>query len=108
VAAGGAVISNSVIDLLLKSIIFVLKIKAMTTVELKNNFHHLIDSIDNDSLLQRFYELMSRKSESVDGSLWNRLTIEEQEELLSVESEINYPNNLISHDEMKKRHSKWL
>ena len=80
----------------------------MTTIELKNNFHHLIDSIDNDSLLLKFYDLMSCKREFIDGSLWNRLTFDEQEELLAAEREIEDPKNLISHDVMKKKHSKWL
>ena len=80
----------------------------MTTIEIKNNFHHLIDSIDNDSLLLKFYDLMSRKRESIDGSLWSRLTVDEQEELLAVEREIEDPKNLISHEVMKKKHSKWL
>ena len=80
----------------------------MTTIELKNNFHHLIDSIDNDSLLMKFYDLMSRKRESIDGSLWNRLSVDEQEELLATEREIEDPKNLISHETMKKKHAKWL
>jgi len=43
-----------------------------------------------------------------EGQLWNCLTIEDQEELLLVLEESEDPNNLISHDEMKKKHQKWL
>ena len=33
----------------------------MTTIELKKNFHRLIDSIDNEGLLLRFYDLILKK-----------------------------------------------
>jgi hypothetical protein len=49
----------------------------MTTLELKNNFHHLIDSIENENLLQEFYELMLRKRSSKDGRLWAMLSKDE-------------------------------
>jgi hypothetical protein len=53
----------------------------MTTLQIKNDFHHLIDHLNDDDLLLKFYDLMSRKVHSVDGTLWNHLTREEQEEL---------------------------
>jgi len=80
----------------------------MTTIELKNNFHHLIDSIDNENLLKEFYELMLRKRTSKDGRLWAMLSKDEIEELLAVNEESENSENLIPHEEMKKRYSKWL
>ena len=80
----------------------------MTTLELKNNFHHLIDSIENENLLKEFYELMLRKKASKDGRLWTMLTKDEIEELLLANEESENPDNLISHEEMKKQYSKWL
>jgi hypothetical protein len=80
----------------------------MTTIELKNNFHHLIDSIDNENLLLRFYDLMKSRTISKDGKLWSRLTKEEQEELLIAFEESEKEENLLSHDEMMKKHKKWL
>jgi len=80
----------------------------MTTIELKNNFHHLIDSIENENLLQEFYELMLRKSASKAGSLWAMLSKDEIEELLLANEETENPENLIPHEEMKKKYSKWL
>jgi hypothetical protein len=80
----------------------------MNTIELKNSFHSLIDSINNDTLLMNFYDLMKTRSSTKEGQLWNRLTNYEQEELLlSVEESENH-ENLISHKEMKKKHEKWL
>lgn len=80
----------------------------MTTLEIKNSFHHLIDSIDNDQLLLKFYELMKNRTSTKEGTLWARLTKEEQEELLSAFEESNDEENLIGHDEMMKKHKKWL
>jgi hypothetical protein len=80
----------------------------MTTIELKNNFHHLIDSIENKNLLQEFYELMLRKRASKDGRLWAMLSKDEIEELLLANNESEDPENLIPHEDMKKKYSKWL
>ena len=77
-------------------------------MELKQNFHHLIDSIDNEKLLINFYELIKKKSSAKEGQLWNRLTDEEQKELLLSLEESKNPQNLISHEEMVNKHKKWL
>ena len=77
-------------------------------MELKQNFHHLIDSIDNEKLLINFYELIKKKSSAEEGQLWNKLTDEEQKELLLSLEESKNPENLISHEEMVNKHKKWL
>lgn len=76
----------------------------MTAIELKNSFHHLIDSIENEGLLQKFYELMLRKKTSKDGALWSKLSGEEIGELLAANDESADPSSLVSHEEMKKKH----
>jgi hypothetical protein len=80
----------------------------MEAAQLKINFHQLIDSIDNERILSKFYGLMSKSKESSSGHLWSRLTIEEQEELLLSDIESDIPDNLISHSEIQKKHNKWL
>jgi len=80
----------------------------MNTFELRTNFHILIDSIENESLLWKFYDIIWRKTLSHEGELWNRLTTDEQQELLQAENESKFPKNLISNEEMKKKHKKWL
>jgi hypothetical protein len=80
----------------------------MTTLELKNSFHQLIDSIENENLLQKFYELMLKKRSIKDGALWAKLSQDEVEELLLANEESNDPKNLITNEKMKKRYSKWL
>jgi len=80
----------------------------MDTIELKQSFHHLIDSIDNENLLINFYNLIKKRSSAKEGQLWNNLTDQEQKELLLSLEESKNPENLIDHEEMKMKHKKWL
>jgi hypothetical protein len=80
----------------------------MTTIELKNNFHQLIDNIDNENVLLQFYELMLRKRTSKNGRLWAEQSKQEIEELLMANEECENPDNLIPHEEIKKHYSEWL
>ncbi len=80
----------------------------MNTLELKKDFHHLIDSIDNETLLNGFYELIKKRISSKDGRLRNRLTKKEQEELILSVEESEKAENLIGHGTMKEKHKKWL
>ncbi len=80
----------------------------MNTIELKKDFHNLIDSIDNENLLSDFYALIKRRISAKEGKLWKGLTKKEQEELYLAFEESENPENLISHKEMRKKHKKWL
>lgn len=80
----------------------------MNTIELKQNFHHLIDSIDNENLLINFYDLIKKKSSAKEGQLWDQLTDTERDELLLSLEESKNPENLVPHEQMRKKHGKWL
>jgi len=80
----------------------------MNTLELKKDFHNLIDSLDNEVLLSNFYALIKRRISVKEGKLWKGLTNKEQEELILAFEESKKPENLISHKEMKEMHKKWL
>lgn len=80
----------------------------MDTIELRKNFHLLIDNIENEALLNNFYDLMKFRYTAKDGQLWNKLTILEQEELLMTLEESNNPDYLISEDDMKKKHKRMI
>ena len=80
----------------------------MDTTELKKSFHLLIDSIDNENLLLNFYDLLKQRTNAKDGRLWDKLDYEEQKELLHAVEESKSEENLISSDELKKKHKKWL
>jgi len=46
----------------------------MTKIELKSNFHNLIDTINDENILTKFYELLSRAKDNKEGELWKRLS----------------------------------
>jgi translation initiation factor 2 beta subunit (eIF-2beta)/eIF-5 len=80
----------------------------MNTLELRTNFHNLIDSINNDRILSKFYTIMVRTKESNDGILWARLSKEEQDELIQADIDSYDPMNLIPQNEIMEKHKKWL
>jgi len=78
----------------------------MTTIELKTNFHQLIDDISNEAMLVKFYEIMSTANVSNEGTLWKNLNIEEQQELIEIEKESNIIENLIDNSSMELKFKK--
>ena len=80
----------------------------MNTLALKSNFHKLIDDINNESILNSFYEIMSNAKDHTEGSLWSRLSAEDKQDLIETEKESHHLDNLIPHSEMKTKHNKWL
>ena len=80
----------------------------MNTLELRKDFHNLIDQIENEALLRRLYDIFKTRSQIRDGQLWSRLNEQEQEELLKAFEESEDPDHLLDYDEVKKKHEKWL
>ena len=80
----------------------------MNALEIKTNFHHLIDQLNNEELLIKLYRIMEQASTTTDGQLWNRLTSDEQMELLKIEREAQSDLDLISSEQMQAKHKKWL
>ena len=85
-----------------------MKMIVMTTLDIRTSLHKLIDRIDNETVLSRFYEILEKASTIEDGSHWNRLTNEERQELLLIEMETDSADNLISMETLKAKHKKWL
>jgi len=80
----------------------------MDRIKIKQNFHNLIDNIENENMLLGFYELLKSRSESEEGELWSRLSYQEQEDLIKLADSSNDPSNLIDHEDMKRKHKRWL
>ncbi len=80
----------------------------MTTLELRSNIHHLIDTIQDESVLSGFYAILTKTKERKNGVLWQNLTKEEQDELLQIERESREESNLVTNSEIIKKHKKWL
>jgi hypothetical protein len=77
-------------------------------MNIKDNFHHLIDEIDDEQLLEEYYKLVQRLQDNQSGKLWNSLNENQQGELLLAYDESFDKNNLISHEHVKKQHEQWL
>jgi hypothetical protein len=77
-------------------------------MKIKDDFHHLIDSIEDEQLLERCYQLIQKINDDQNGHLWNSLTEEEKKNLLVAYEESFDSNNLLSHEGVKQQHEKWL
>ena len=76
--------------------------------DIRTNFHQLIDEIDNDRLLMKFYDLLLKSNVQKEGDLWNQLSDEQRNEVLIAESESHYKKNLLDHETQRAKHQKWL
>jgi hypothetical protein len=74
----------------------------------KEAFHKLIDEIKDEEVLKGYFQLIRQLDINQTGSLWNTLNQEEKEELLLSYDESLNPDNLISHNQVKQQHIKWL
>ena len=76
-------------------------------MKIKDDFHHLIDSIEDEQFLKSYYQLIKINYDQ-NGNLWNNLNEEEKKELL-IAYEVSFDiNNLLSHEQVKLQHAKWL
>lgn len=80
----------------------------MKQSDIRTNLHQLIDEIENDRLLMKFYDLLLKSKVQKEGDLWNQLSDEQRKELLISESESKYKENLVDHEKQKAKHKKWL
>ena len=74
----------------------------------REEFHKLIDKIQDENVLKGYYNLIQKLDKHQTGELWESLTAEEKEELLLSYEESFDPKELITHDQVKKQHDKWL
>lgn len=74
----------------------------------REDFHKLIDGIEDEKTLLGYFKLIQKLNKNQTGELWNSLNDEEKKELILSYEESLDPANLISHEEVKKQHTKWL
>ncbi|HEY9009315.1 hypothetical protein [Ohtaekwangia sp.] len=75
----------------------------------KENLHGIIDSIDDEALLESIYEFLETRKEQQQGKIWESLTPLQKQNILEAEQDIHdHPEEHVSHDEMRKRNKKWL
>ena len=75
----------------------------MGAVELRSGIHKIVDSIQNEQLLQALYDFLKVKQEAKPGKLWATLTEEQKQEvLLALEESENEANLIELKDFFKK------
>ena len=77
-------------------------------MNVKEDFHHLIDTIDDEQLLNGYFQLIQQLTNQQNGQIWNNLTENQKNEVLLSYDESFDDNNLTPHEKVKKQHEKWL
>lgn len=74
----------------------------------RDELHQLIDKIEDETTLSSYLALIRVLENNQTGLLWNSLSELEQQELLLSYHESFDSQNLISHEDVKSQHAKWL
>ena len=80
----------------------------MNTLELKGSLLDLISKANDNTRLARLFEAYNEIFTTDETDWWDELPAEQQARLNQSIEESYDPKNLIDHEEMKKRHAKWL
>lgn len=75
---------------------------------LKDDLHRLIDTTNDEKLLEGIFMILSGRYDYKEGDLWKGLSEEQRMEVLDSEKEIGDSSSWISHEEMKNKNRKWL
>lgn len=74
----------------------------------RDEFHNLIDKMEDEKILKGYLNLIQKLIKNQNGELWNELSAEAKAELLLSYDESFDSMNLISHDQVREQHEKWL
>jgi len=75
----------------------------MGTLELKANIHNIVESIQNEQLLQAVYDFLKLKENTQTGKIWNSVSQAERDEVLLAYEESKDKSNVIPISELFKR-----
>ena len=75
---------------------------------LKDDLHRLIDTTNDEKLLEGIFMILSGRDDYKEGDLWKGLSEEQRVQVLNSEKEIGDSSSWISNEEMKNRNKKWL
>ena len=80
----------------------------MSTLQLRSNFHKLIDQVDDENILEEFYNaLRSIFEQKPTTDFWDELTFEQQQKI-EVACKESEEGKLISHLQVMEKYSQWL
>jgi hypothetical protein len=77
-------------------------------MKIKEEFHQLIDSIENEDNLKAYYQLIHDLNDERNGYAWDKLSAEHQKKILQRYEGSLDQSNLVLHDEVMKKYDKWL
>lgn len=77
-------------------------------MKVRDDLHHLIDTIEDEQLLESYLQLIKGLSTQKAGDLWSRLTTTQKEELIAAYDKSFEPEHLVSNELAKRQHAKWL
>lgn len=77
-------------------------------MNIKDQIHELVDTIEDEEILNAYLQLIKTISDRKTGSLWDSLSDNERQDVLLSYHESFDNENLISHNEVKDQHKKWL
>jgi hypothetical protein len=80
----------------------------MSKIDIKESLVNLIANTHDEDLLRSFYELLKTRLSVSDGQLWMHLDSHQKQILKQTVEESNSPEYLISGEDQKKKHKKWL
>jgi hypothetical protein len=80
----------------------------MSVLELKGDILQMISHIDSEKRLQDIRDVVSKYADKEDNNFWEDYTPEQKTELEKAFEESYDPTNGIAHEDMKKKHAKWL
>lgn len=72
----------------------------MSTVELKDHIHKIVESIEDEQLLQAIFDFLKSKDTGKPGRLWSTLTEKQKSEVLRSFEESEDDSNLIDRDQV--------
>lgn len=75
---------------------------------IRQDLHKLIDATTDETLLESVFMILSSRQQHEPGILWENLTEEQKQIVLTASAKSPDQSVHISHDEMKNKHSKWL
>ncbi len=80
----------------------------MDNIELKANLHLFIDKLENNSLLNEYYNELKRILNISQGKIWDSLSDEQKKELLISIEESEDEDNLLDNETVMGKYKKWL
>ena len=72
----------------------------MSTIELKEGIHKIVDGIGNPQFLQTLYDFLKTKVESEPGQMWDTLNDTQKQEVLSAYDESEDEANLVEREKI--------